>query len=108
MALTPVQRTLSTCAILCALAVALTGLCAWGCSAHTYAHGPLAPETPPDRQTTVWASGAYLGVLLFVVSSSTLMLTISSMRRHERTVQKAALERAMQAAMKDQQPPQAQ
>lgn len=105
MPLTPVQRTLRTCLILCALAVALTGICAWGCSSHTYAHGPLAPETPSDRQTTVWASGAYLGVLLFVISSSTLMLTISSMRRHQRTLRKAAMERAMQAAMDDKELP---
>ncbi len=101
MSTTPVQRTLRTCAILCALAVLLTGICAYGCSAHTYAHGPLAPETPSDRQTVLWASGAYLGVLLFVVASSTLLLTISSMRRHQRTIRKAARERAMQAAALD-------
>lgn len=101
MPLSPVQRTLRTCLILCALAVAFTGICAWGCAAHTYVHGPLAPETPSDRQTTLWASGAYLGVLFFIVSSSTLLLTVSSMRRHQRTVRKAAMERAMQAASPD-------
>lgn len=99
MSITPVQRTLRTCLILCALAVVFTGVCAWGCASHTYAHGPLAPQTPSDRETTLWATGAYLGVLCFVIASSTLLLTVSSMRRHQRTVRKAARERAMQAAM---------
>ena len=93
---TPVQRTLRTCAILCGFALLLCALCAYGCAAHTYAHGPLAPETPSDRQTVLWAAGAYMGALLFVIGSSTLLLTISSLRRHQRTVRKAALERMAQ------------
>ncbi len=91
---TPVQRTLRTCALLCAFTLLLTGVCAYGCSAHTYAHGPLAPETPSDPKTVLWAAGAYLGLLLFVIAISVLMLTVSSMRRHGRKAKKAAEARA--------------
>ncbi len=95
---TPVQRTLRTCALLCGLALLFTAVCAYGCAAHTYSHGPPAPQAPSDRQTVLWAAGAYLGALLFVIGSSTLLLTISSLRRHQRTVRKAALERMVQEA----------
>lgn len=103
MPLTPVQRTLRTCLILCAFAVALSGVCAWGCASHTYMHGPLAPQTPSDPQTVLWASGACLGIFLFVITSSTLLITVSSMRRHERNLRKAAREHAMQAAIDEEQ-----
>lgn len=91
---TPAVRTLRTCGVLSAVTLLFTCICTYGCAAHTYAHGPLAPETPSDPKTVLWASGAYLGLLLFVIAISALLLTISSMRRHERKAKKAAQAKA--------------
>ena len=91
---TPAARTLRTCGILSAVTLLFTCICTYGCAAHTYAHGPLAPQTPSDSRTVLWASGAYLGLLLFVIAISVLLLTVSSMRRHERKARKAAKLRA--------------
>ncbi len=103
MAITPAGRTLRTCAILSGLTLLFTCICGYGCALHTYAHGPLAPQAPSDRQTVLWASAAYLGLMLFVIAISGLLLTISSMRRHQRKVRKAAQQRAMLAALSDEQ-----
>ncbi len=91
---TAVQRTLRTCAILSALTLLFTCICTYGCAAHTYTHGPIAPQAPSDPKTVLWASGAYLGLLLFVIASSVFLLTISSMRRHARKAKRAAEQRA--------------
>lgn len=99
MSLTPVQRALRTCGLLSAGTLLFTCVCCYGCARHTYAHGPLAPQTPSDPQTVLWAAGAYLGLLLFIIAISVLLLTVSSMRRHQRMQRKANQERAMQAAL---------
>ncbi len=90
----PVARTLRTCGILSAVTLLFTCVCTYGCAAHTYAHGPLPPETPSDPKTVLWASGAYLGLFFFIIAISALLLTISSMRRHQRKAKKAAELRA--------------